>query len=75
MWNAPDAVRFTDSAGIKWRVVDYIASNAPNERASHSLIFLSESVVRRVWTFPDDWRGLSPAALEALTECLEFRPH
>jgi hypothetical protein len=34
------------------------------------LIFLSESIVRRVWTFPADWRQLSAAALEALTDRL-----
>jgi hypothetical protein len=66
MWNAADAVRFIDSAGVPWRVVDY----APNEKAPLCLIFLSESIVRRVRTFPRDWRRLSPAALEALTERL-----
>jgi len=66
MWNAPDALRFTDSAGVSWRVVDH----APNEEAGHCLIFLSETVVRRVRTFPKDWRRLSAAALEALTERL-----
>ena len=66
MWDMPDAVRFIDSAGVPWRVVDY----APNEEAAHCLIFLSESIVRRVRTFPTDWRQLAPAALEALTEHL-----
>lgn len=70
MWNAPDAVRFTDGDGVAWRVVDYVAPDAPNERGAHSLIFLSESIVRRVWTFPADWRQLSAAALEALTDRL-----
>lgn len=66
LWNAPDAVHFTDSAGICWRVVHC----APNESAGHCLIFLSESIVRRVRTFPNEWRWLSPAALEALTDRL-----
>ena len=66
LWNAPDAVRFTDSAGIPWRIVDY----TPNDGAAHCLIFLSESIVRRVRTFPKNWRWLSPAALEALTDRL-----
>jgi hypothetical protein len=66
LWNAPDAVHFTDSAGVSWRVVDY----APNEAVAHCLIFLSESIVRRVRIFPNNWRWLSPAALEALTDRL-----
>jgi uncharacterized protein YjeT (DUF2065 family) len=74
MWNATDAVRFTDSAGVRWRVVDRAAPApdvAPNGLIAHCLIFLSESIVRRVWIFPKEWRRLSPAALEALTDRLQ----
>ena len=70
MWTAPDAVRFTDTAGVPWRVVDSVAPDAANEETGRCLIFLSESIVRRVRIHPTDWRRLSPAALEALTERL-----
>jgi hypothetical protein len=66
MWDAPDAVHFVDGGGIAWRVVDCAGARVPGSRGPRCLIFLSEGLVRRVWSFPPDWRALSPAGLEAL---------
>ncbi len=43
------------------------------------LRFESEHEVRRLWHYPDDWRGLSPLQLESLLErastvIARFRP-
>jgi hypothetical protein len=66
LWNAADAVRFVGAGGIAWRVVERGAAGVPGARAACCLIFLSEALVRRIWSFPSDWRGLSPVELEAL---------
>jgi hypothetical protein len=66
LWNAPDAVRFADAEGLGWRVVECAAAHVPGSRGSRCLIFLSEGLVRHVWSFPPDWRTLAPVDLEAL---------
>ena len=66
LWDAPDAVRFVDGEGLGWRVVECAAAHVPGSRGPRCLIFLSEGLVRRVWSFPPEWRTLAPVALEAL---------
>ena|SRR5688572_23376821 len=75
---------FTDSDGVRWNVredgaddVRPFTSDVPPGAAW--LRFESELEVRRLWHYPDDWRGLSPIQLESLldrasTVIARFRP-
>lgn len=59
---------FTDHAsGHHWSVVEVSTATLPGARRSHCLIFVTESSVRRVWHYPDDWRALNDAQLVALS--------
>jgi hypothetical protein len=75
---------FTDSDGVVWSVRE---DGADDPRALAAdvppgttwLRFESELEVRRLWHYPDDWRGLSPLQLESLldrasTVIARFRP-
>ena len=75
---------FTDSDGVLWNVRE---DGADDSRPYSSdaqpgttwLRFESELEVRRLWHYPDDWRGLSPVQLESLldrasTVIARFRP-
>ncbi len=75
---------FTDSDGVVWYVRE---DGADDPRALAAdvppgttwLRFESELEVRRLWHYPDDWRGLSPIQLESLldrasTVIARFRP-
>ena len=75
---------FTDSDGALWTVREdgidegrSVSSDVPQGTAW--LRFESELEVRRLWHYPDDWRGLSPLQLESLldrasTVVARFRP-
>ena len=75
---------FTDSDGVRWNVredgaddVRPFTSDVPPGAAW--LRFESELEVRRLWHYPDDWRGLSPIQMESLldrasTVIARFRP-
>jgi len=75
---------FTDSDGVQWTVREDGADDARSLSSDPSpgtawLRFESESEVRRLWHYPDDWRGLSPIQLESLldrasTVIARFRP-
>lgn len=62
-----DVVRFIESAGGRdaWHVREFRPIDALNV-APPSLICESASTVRRLWTFPEDWRRLTDAELLAL---------
>jgi hypothetical protein len=79
-----EEVSFTDSSGVSWTVRE---DGADDSRSAHSdaqpgtswLRFDSELEVRRLWHYPDDWRGLNPLQLETLldrasTVIARFRP-
>jgi hypothetical protein len=79
-----DQLTFTDSQGVGWSVKE---DGADDVRSAESdiapgttwLRFETESEVRRLWHYPDDWRGLSPLQLESLldrasTVIARFRP-
>ena len=79
-----DQITFTDSQGVVWSVKE---DGADDVRPSASdvapgttwLRFENELEVRRLWHYPDDWRGLSPLQLESLldrasTVIARFRP-
>ena len=75
---------FTDSDGVRWVVREDGADEARSVAAvvppgTAWLRFESELEVRRLWHYPDDWRGLSPMQLESLldrasTVIARFRP-
>ena len=75
---------FTDSDGVVWSVRedgadDPRALTADVPPGTTWLRFESELEVRRLWHYPDDWRGLSPLQLESLldrasTVIARFRP-
>jgi hypothetical protein len=75
---------FTDSDGVAWNVredgsEDPRALTADVPPGTTWLRFESELEVRRLWHYPDDWRGLSPIQLESLldrasTVIARFRP-
>jgi hypothetical protein len=60
-------VGFVDANYILWRVFERDARNDPGRRAEHCLIFSCPDAVRRVWKYPEAWRSLSDAELEALS--------
>ena len=68
-----DQVTFTDSQGVMWIVKEDGAEDARPSASDIApgttwLRFENESEVRRLWHYPDDWRGLSPIQLESLLE-------
>ena len=79
-----DQFTFTDSQGVVWRVGEDGADDtrpAPSDISPGTtwLRFENELEVRRLWHYPDDWRGLSPLQLESLldrasTVIARFRP-
>ena len=53
-----------DGAGRgDWVIREIDTSPFPTAPAPRCLVFENDSVVRRVWTYPADWSGLSDAAL------------
>lgn len=75
---------FNDSDGVVWTVREDGADEARSLAADVPpgttwLRFESELEVRRLWHYPDDWRGLNPLQLESLldrasTVIARFRP-
>ena len=68
-----ELVSFTYSSGVSWSVRE---DGADDSRPTQSdaqpgtawLRFESELEVRRLWHYPDDWRGLNPLQLETLLD-------
>src|SRR4029450_1848366 len=79
-----EQITFTDSDGVLWNVREDGADDTRPLAAdvlpgTTWLRFESELEVRRLWPYPDDWRGLSPIQLESLldrasTVIARFRP-
>jgi hypothetical protein len=57
---------FLDAEGARWRVYEQ-AFGDYDRRSGMSLIFASESAVRRVRVYPEDWMELSDDELLALS--------
>jgi hypothetical protein len=82
--NRVDQVTFTDSQGVLWIVKEDGADDARPATSDIApgttwLRFENDLEVRRLWHYPDDWRGLSPIQLESLLErastvIARFRP-
>jgi hypothetical protein len=51
-----------------WRVREIAARAVPGSRGPRCLICESTEVVRRLWTYPTDWRGLDDELLWDLCE-------
>jgi hypothetical protein len=77
----PFALSFTDSWRTNWVVYEesrcrvdcrhtscesFPARSSPNAGSSHTLVFATDLVARRVSPVPDFWWTLSPARLERL---------
>jgi len=54
--------------GTRWIVREADTTHVPGARGDHCLIFESDGVIRRAWTYPDDWRSFSDDALAALAD-------
>jgi hypothetical protein len=69
-----EKISFTDSSGVVWLVWEDGAEDPLLlRRGEHMpgagwLHFESEDEVRRLWHYPDDWRGLNPLQLESLLD-------
>jgi hypothetical protein len=57
-----------DGAGEAWRIYERWTRGEPGARADACLVFESASVVRRAWTYPENWHDLSGASLLAIME-------
>lgn len=66
MWEGPGVVVFHSAGGIRWHVAECSADGVPGAQGPFCLIFFSESTVRRIWDYPEEWHSLDPIALEAL---------
>jgi hypothetical protein len=63
-----DTVTVRDDRHVRWSISERDAADVPGARGPRCLVFMSESTVRRIWTYPASWRRLSPDALLALSE-------
>lgn len=57
---------FVDRDGVRWRVYE-LAFSEYDRRRGMSLIFASDSAVRRVRHYPPDWTALSDDELASLS--------
>lgn len=80
-----ERLSFTDSTGVLWSVREDGPDQLVGPRRADQLPgsvwlrFECDLEVRRLWHYPDDWRGLSPLQLESLLErastvIARFRP-
>jgi hypothetical protein len=57
------AVIFSDRDGEPWQVTELDCGQVPGARGARCLVFMSDSVMRRVWSYPTAWRRLDVAEL------------
>lgn len=53
-----DAVVFEDADGLRWSAWEYDSRYVPGCRSDCCLVFESENAMRRVWSYPANWRQL-----------------
>lgn len=63
----PDTLTFRDESGALWWVHE-VSGHALGSSRPTCLLLISGTNLRRVWSFPPDWRSLTPAELLALPE-------
>jgi hypothetical protein len=51
------------STGHAWQVWEVDTTHMPGARGPRCLIFDGREVIRRVWSVPDDWRGMTDEGL------------
>jgi hypothetical protein len=54
--------------GVLWSVREVDAARVPGARGERCLLFETEGVIRRVWSYPDDWRSVPDETLRFLAE-------
>jgi hypothetical protein len=54
--------------GQRWQVRELDASHVPGARAERCLICESTEVIRRLWSYPNDWVTLDDEALWRLCD-------
>ena len=54
--------------GVAWHVREMDTTSVPGARAERCLVFDSEGVVRRAWSFPEGWDELDDESIWALLE-------
>jgi hypothetical protein len=54
--------------GVRWSVHEASAARTPGAKAYRCLIFDSEGIVRRLWTFPEHWAELSDGEILKLLD-------
>jgi hypothetical protein len=59
--------QFVDPKGIDWRIYEVPSAQVPAPRGPQCLIFESDTAIRRVWNYPEDWQLLSSDELTALS--------
>jgi hypothetical protein len=64
-----ERIGFTDGNGVRWSVAEWGRDDVPaglDEPPVTWLEFETELEIRRLWSFPDDWRRLAQWQLELL---------
>jgi hypothetical protein len=59
-------VQYVGDACLHWSVVEVDAGAVPGARGARCLLFSRPECIRRVWSYPADWRALDDAGLAAL---------
>lgn len=52
-----------DSSGTVWQIAELDARDVPGALGPHCLIFDSQAICRRYWSYPADWFELSDVRL------------
>ena len=65
----PETLTFRDESGALWWVHEVSGQALGSSRPS-CLLLVSTHHLRRIWTYPPDWRSLAPAELLALPETM-----
>jgi hypothetical protein len=63
----PDTLTFRDESGALWWAFE-VSGEAVGSSRPTCLLLISGTNLRRVWTYPSDWRSLTPAELLDLPE-------
>ena len=61
------SVWYIDAENLEWRVRERDAQHDPGASSASCLVFDSVQAMRRVWSYPSDWRTLGDTGLEALS--------
>jgi hypothetical protein len=63
----PETLTFRDETGAIWWAHE-VSGEALGSKRPFCLLFISGTKLRRVWTYPANWRSLTPAELLALAQ-------